>query len=175
MKRSSQLFFLISLLLLLAFQSYSQQKNRNYINAGYVTNLEACEDCEKADAGFSLRLGHISEKRLGYYVGFIYFKEFHPATIDYDDEGYLFIGGLDYRILKNNNFEWYLKGGLAVEAFVSPYRNSNRKETEWSLKPDFGFLFNIKHFNIILAWQPSDPHHYNVGIGYTFIPKNKEK
>jgi hypothetical protein len=23
---------------------------------------------------------------------------------------------------------------------------------------------------MVLAWQPSAPHHYNLGIGYTFYP-----
>jgi len=174
MKKPTIIFLIISLFLLISSQAYSQQKNRKYINAGYVTNLKACDECKQADAGFSIRLGVLPEKRLGYYGGFIYFKEFHPDYIDYDDEGYVFIGGLDYRILKNKNFEFYLKGGLAVENFVSTYRNSNSVDTELSLKPDFGILFNIKHFNIVLAWQPSDPHHYNVGIGYTFIPKEKK-
>jgi hypothetical protein len=78
MKKPNRLFLFSMFIFLIAIQGYSQKEIRRYINVGYVTNLKACEECVKADAGFSVRIGRISEKRLGYYAGFIYFKEFHP-------------------------------------------------------------------------------------------------
>jgi hypothetical protein len=54
------------------------ERNQKIHQCGLCDQFKACEECVKADAGFSIRIGRISEKRLGYYAGFIYFKEFHP-------------------------------------------------------------------------------------------------
>jgi hypothetical protein len=172
---------LIGVALMVPFTAHAQEddigqkKSKKYINIGYVTNLQKCDECKRADTGGSIRIGVLREKRLGYYGGFIFFNEYHPDWEAYDDKGYLFIAGLDYRILKSNDFEWYAKAGLALEYFVSPYRNSTRVETERSFKPDFGFLFNFRHFNVVFAWQPSEPHHYNLGIGYSFYSEKGVK
>ena len=48
-----------------------------------------------------------------------------------------------------------------------PSTYPSRTETETSFKPDFGLLFNINHFNIYAGWQPSGPHHINIGVGFT--------
>jgi hypothetical protein len=176
MKSLKFFFAIIILSLIFPLSNYAQddesvqKKSKKYVNIGYVTNLRKCGECKRADTGGSIRVGVLREKRLGYYGGFIFFNEYHPDFEAYDDAGYLAILGLDYRIYKNNDFEWYAKAGLALEFFMSYYRNSSRVEVERVFKPDFGFLFNYRHFNMVLAWQPSAPHHYNLGIGYTFYP-----
>ena len=147
-------------------QKQDQDTTRYYINIGYITNIKKCPECKKADQGASIRLGLLTKKRLGFYAGYVFFKEFHPDYAEYDDEGYGFIGGIDFLVLRKKNSKLYLKAGLFNEKFRSTYRNG-RTETETSLKPDFGLLFIHKYFNAYLGWQPSDPSHINIGIGMT--------
>jgi hypothetical protein len=142
----------------------AQDTLRPYINVGYVTSIIQPSGRSAPDSGGSVRVGLFTKSRFGPYIGYVWFKE--HETGEYYDKGSLFIGGADYRILRNGKFELYAKLGLIVEKYISVY--SNRDETETSLKPDFGLLFNISHLNIYTGWQPSDPSHYNFGIGYTF-------
>ena len=53
-----------------------------------------------------------------------------------------------------------------MEKFKSIY--FDRTETETSFKPDFGLLFNIRHFNAYVGYQPPTVAHLNIGPGYTF-------
>lgn len=163
-----QLRFILGVLIItyfLPFNSAGQDSLKFYVNVGYITNFKKCEDCTKADAGGSVRIGILTKGRLGYYAGYLWFKEFHKDFIEYDDKGHAFLGGIDFRILRKNNFRWYIQAGLEVEKFISTY--PSRTETETSLKPDFGCLFNFNHLNAFIGWQPSEPAHINFGIGFT--------
>ena len=155
----------------LPVQGISQSKWRPYINAGYVTNLEKCSDCTTADTGGSIRIGVFnkglfSKGRLGFYVGYTWFKEHHEDYIGYDDRGWIIMAGIDFRVLTTSYLDWYLKFGLGSEKFISTYPN-NYTDTETNLKPDIGLLLNRKHLNLYVGWQPSDPPHINIGIGFT--------
>ena len=154
------LFFTLSQ----SIDSYAQDTLRPYLNVGYITSIVQPSGRSSPDSGGSGRVGLFTKNRFGPYIGYVWFKEHEEG--DYYDKGSLFIAGADYRILRNGKFEMYAKLGLIVEKYISVY--SNRDETETSLKPDFGLLFNINHFNVYTGWQPSDPSHYNFGIGYTF-------
>jgi hypothetical protein len=143
----------------------SQDSRGPYFNIGYITNLKKCEDCTQADRGGSIRMGYLTQKRIGFYAGFLWFKEYHADYIEYDDRGWGVIAGLDFRILQKENFDWYIKGGIMSEKFISTY--DYRTESETSIKPDLGFQFNYRMMNLYLGWQPSEPSHYNVGIGLT--------
>jgi hypothetical protein len=158
---------LVFMFLLIHSECYSQDKRGPYINVGYITNLKKCEACTQADRGGSIRLGYLTEGRLGFYAGYLWFKEFHADYIEYDDKGWGVIVGLDFRILRKEDFDWYIKGGVMSEKFISTY--DNRTESETSIKPDLGFLFNYRFINLYLGWQPSEPAHYNVGIGFTLF------
>lgn len=150
-----------------AFQdSIKMDSLRVYVNIGYLSSFIIPDDCTRPDVGGSFRIGILSKKRFGYYLGYTWFNEFHENFIEYDDKGRLFIAGIDYQIMKKKEFQIYVKAGLAMEQFISTY--PSRTETETSIKPDFGILLNIKKFNAYIGWQPSDPSHYNIGIGYTF-------
>ena len=127
--------------------------------------LGTCKECEKADGGGSVRVGLFTKGRFGFYVGFLWFKEYHPDFIEYDDEGSGVLAGVDWRFLTTGDVEWYGKLGLFREKYTSTY--PSRTEEETSIKPDFGLMLNIEHFNADLGWQPSDPHHLNIGIGIT--------
>jgi len=144
----------------------NQDSTRYYINIGYLTNIKKNSETLKADQGASIRIGLLTKKRLGFYIGYVFFKEYHPAYAEYDDEGYGFIGGIDFMVLRKKNTKLYLKTGLFNEKYKSTYK-SGRTEIESSLKPDFGLLLNINHFNAYLGWQPSDPSHINIGLGIT--------
>ena len=165
MKRSNVFLLLIPLLLCLPCESEAQEGWRPYLNVGYVTNLQKCDECEKADNGGSVRLGFFTTGRFGFYAGYLWFKEHHPDYIEYDDKGSVIMAGTDIRFLRTGGLEWYAKLGIGRESYTSTY--PGRKETETSFKPDFGLLLNIHHFNTYLGWQPSDPHHINIGIGVT--------
>lgn len=166
MKKLQLLLLSALFTLFCSFSILAQDSLRVYINAGYVTNFQKCDECTKADIGGSIRIGILTKKWVGFYVGYLRFNEYHKDYIDYDDAGVLYIGGADLRFLKTGNVECYAKVGLAYEKFISTY--SNRTETETSVKPDFGLLVNINKFNIHLGWQPSEPHHINAGLGLTF-------
>jgi hypothetical protein len=158
-------FLIVPILLSLPCASEAQDRARLYVNAGYVTNLQKCSECEKADTGGSIRVGVFTKGRLGLYAGYVWFQEYHPAYIGYDDEGTLLMAGVDIRLVKKGSVEWYAKVGLGREEFTSTY--PNRTETETSMKPDLGLLLNIRHFNTYVGWQPSDPPHINIGVGLT--------
>jgi len=162
---------LVFMFLLIHSECYSQDKRGPYINVGYITNLKKCEACTQADRGGSIRLGYLTEGRLGFYAGYLWFKEFHADYIEYDDKGWGVIVGLDFRILRKEDFDWYIKGGVMSEKFISTY--DNRTESETSIKPDLGFLFNYRFINLYLGWQPSEPAHYNVGIGFTLFQPSR--
>jgi len=161
------LFFLsiVFFVLPLCLKGEVQDTLRPYVNVGYITSIVQPEDCTRPDAGGSVRLGILRQGRLGFYGGYAWFNEYHEDYIEYDDEGRLYIAGIDYRILESGKFQLYAKLGVALEKFISTY--PSRTETETSIKPDFGFLFNINYFNAYLGWQPSAPSHFNVGIGLT--------
>ena len=165
MKKSYAFLLIIPFILVSPSAGEAQEKVRAYLNAGYVTSLGTCEECEKADAGGSVRVGIFTKGRFGFYAGYLWFKEFHSDYIDYDDEGSGFLAGVDLRFLTTGQVEWYGKLGLFREKYTSTY--AGRTEDETSIKPDFGLLLNIKHVNVYLGWQPSDPHHLNLGIGIT--------
>lgn len=168
MNRTIKIILQSTIIIILIIPSFvtGQDSSDVFLNAGVITNLEKCSECEKADTGGSLRIGILTKGKIGYYAGYVWFKEYHPDYIEYDDKGSILIAGIDYRILKRGNLRMYLNFGLGIEKFISTY--SNRTETESSIKPDFGLLFNINHINMFVGWQPSDPHHYNIGAGLTF-------
>ena len=145
----------------------TQSKVRPYLNLGYITNLQKCSECTQRDQGFSVRIGLLTRGRFGFYAGYIWFKEFHSDIIGYDDKGRGPMAGLDVMLLKRGDFRWYVNLGIFYEKFIATYPGGNT-DTETSIKPDFGVLFNINHFNASLGWQPSEPHHINLGVGVTF-------
>jgi hypothetical protein len=154
-----------AVLLLLPREVEAQNGPRPYVNAGYITSLDQCDECENADAGGSIRIGLLTEGRFGFYAGYLWFTEYHLPQIGYDDKGSGVVAGLDIRILTKGSVQGHAKVGIFVERFTSNY--PGRTETETSPKPDLGFLLNIGHFNTYVGWQPSDPPHFNVGIGLT--------
>jgi len=153
------------LFLLFPSEASAQEELRLFLNAGYVTNLEKCPECEKADTGGSIRAGVFTSGRWGFYAGYLWFKEHHPPTIDYEDKGSVLLAGIDFRFLRTGGVNWYAQLGMAREKFISTY--SSRTETETSFIPDLGLLLGIGHFNALAAWQPSDPFHINLGVGVT--------
>ena len=159
--------FVIAIIFLcvLSIKSTAQERIRPYLNVGYITSIGKCSDCIHADRGGSIRLGILTRKKLGFYGGYLWFKVFHPDYIPYDDKGSMLVGGIDFRLLKMGKFKCYIKLGIGVEKFTSVY--VNRTETETSPKPDFGLLFNFNYFNTYAGWQPSEPGHFNLGIGFT--------
>ena len=162
-----KIFILVIFFTSILFSEIKAQDSLKYfLNVGYITNLKKCPECTRADAGGSVRIGILTKKRLGFYTGYLWFKEFHPDYIEYDDQGYGFVLGMEYLLLKRNNFQWYLNLGLFNEKYKSTY--SSRTEIETSIIPDFGLLFQYNHFNIFLGSQPSDPNHINFGVGFTF-------
>ena len=165
MKKSNVFLLMVSFLLFLPCEGEAQDRVRPYLNVGFVTNLEKCPECEKADTGGSIRVGVFTQGRFGFYAGYLWFNEHHPDYIDYDDKGSALLAGIDFRLLRKGGLEWYAKMGIARENFTSTY--PNRTETETNFIPDFGLLLNINHFNTYVGWQPSDPHHINIGVGVT--------
>jgi hypothetical protein len=153
------------LILTISNKIIAQDRSDIFLNAGIITNLEKCSECEKADTGGSIRIGILTKEKMGYYAGYIWFNEYHLDFIEYDDEGTLVFGGIGYLFFKRGNFRTYLNFGLGIEDFKSTY--PDRIETESSIKPDIGFLINLNKLNAYLGWQPSDPSHYNIGIGFT--------
>jgi len=154
-----------AVLLVLPRSGEAQNGLRPYVNVGYVTSLQQCDECEKKDAGGSIRVGLLTEGRFGFYAGYLWFTEYHVPQIGYDDEGSGVVAGLDMRLLRRDNVQGYAKLGLFVERFTSNY--PGRTETETSPKPDLGFLLHVGNVNGYVGWQPSDPAHFNVGIGLT--------
>lgn len=165
MRRCTRLLPVVCLLLWSPSKSEAQDELRLYFNAGYVTNLEKCPECEKADTGGSIRAGIFTSGRWGFYAGYLWFKEHHPPTIDYEDKGSVLLAGIDFRFLRTGSVDWYAQVGMAREKFISTY--PNRTETETNFIPDLGLLLGIGHFNALVAWQPSDPFHINLGVGVT--------
>ncbi len=157
---------MVSLMIFLIISSEvtAQDSSQVFFNAGLITNIKKCSECEKVDTGGSFRIGVLTKGKMGYYVGYIWFKEYHPDYIDYDDKGSILLGGIDYLIFKRNNIRCYFNFGLGIEKYISTY--PNRTETESSIKPDIGLLFDFKVINTYFGWQPSDPHHYNLGLGF---------
>jgi hypothetical protein len=94
LKKSNGLFLFVPLLLSLPCESEAQDRVRPYLNAGYVTNVSKCDECDKADTGGSIRVGLFTQGRLGFYAGYLWFKEHHPDYIDYDDEALVHGSGL---------------------------------------------------------------------------------
>jgi len=162
-------FVLVLLTLLFSMDVWSQARWIPYLNAGYITSIKTPPDCYKPDAGGTIRIGILNkglfEKgRLGFYGGYSWFKEYQEDYVGYDDRGSILLAGIDYLVLRRSNFRVYGKLGLGGENFISTYPGG-REEKEFSMKPDFGVLFNIKYVNAYLGWQPSDPFHYNIGLG----------
>lgn len=147
-------------------QDKTQSKVRPYLNLGYITNLQQGEGTIKRDQGFSVRVGLLTRGRFGFYAGYIFFKEFHTEDVEYGDKGRGPVVGLDFMLVKRENFRWYVNLGLFNEKFISTYPGHTESET--SLKPDFGVLFNFNHINASLGLQPSEPHHFGLGVGATF-------
>lgn len=169
------LHMLITACLLIPCESNAQDTLRVYLNAGYISSFIQPEDCTRPDAGGSIRIGILTKGIIGFYTGYAWFKEYHEDFIEYDDKGSLLIAGIDLRLLRKKDFRLYCKLGIMNEKFISTY--TNRTETESSIKPDIGLLFNYKHFNVYTGWQPSEPVHFNIGVGYTqyFINSNKKR
>lgn len=165
MKKSYLILAAASALFLIPSQSIAQGTSRLYVNAGYITNFEKCAECTKKDEGGSVRLGILTDGKWGFYAGYLWFTEYNAPYIGYDDEGAGFVGGFDFRLLKHNQLRIYVKTGLFLEKFTSTY--PDRSETETSPKPDLGLFFNLDHVNAYAGWQPSEPPHINVGIGFT--------
>lgn len=157
--------FLLVFTISLPINLNAQDSSNVFINAGIITNIQKCDQCKKSDTGGSIRLGILTERKLGYFVGYSWFKEYHEDWIDYDDEGNLIFGGIDYRIYKDNKFRVYINVGIGLEQFISTY--PNRTEKESSIKPDLGLLFNLSRINLYMGWQPSEPSHYIFGLGVT--------
>lgn len=160
------IYSMIAFGLMLSTNATSQDSLKAYLNIGYITSIIVPEDCTQADVGGSIRIGVLNKKKLGFYVGYAWFQEYHEDFIEYDDKAKLYIAGIDYRLIKRGGFTGYLKLGLAVEDFISVY--PKRTENEISLKPDFGAMIHVGHFNVYLGWQPSAPSHYNIGAGFSF-------
>ncbi|MFC1528020.1 hypothetical protein ACFL5D_04700 [Candidatus Neomarinimicrobiota bacterium] len=152
--------------LLIPHELLAQDSSKVFLNVGLITNLEKCSECEKADTGGSIRQGILTKGKMGYYAGYVWFKEYHPEYIEYDDKGSILLAGIDYRIFRRDNLRCYINFGLGIEKFISTY--PNRTETESSVKPDIGLLINYRFINTYIGWQPSVPHHYNIGAGFTF-------
>ncbi|MCG6955229.1 MAG: porin family protein [Gemmatimonadetes bacterium] len=165
MKAPNVLLLSVATLLFLPRAGGAQNGPRPYVNVGYIRSFQVCDECEKADAGGSIRVGLLTQGRFGFYAGYLWFTEYHVPQIGYDDKGSGVVAGLDIRILTNGSVQGYAKLGLFVERFTSNY--PGRTETETSPKPDLGFLLHLGHVNTYLGWQPSDPSHFNVGIGLT--------
>ncbi|MFC2126485.1 hypothetical protein ACFLU5_16975 [Bacteroidota bacterium] len=143
----------------------THEKIRPYLNAGYVTNLKrGCTECSK-DSGGAVKLGILTKGRFGFNAGYMWYNVEYNQPTDYDDSGSAMLLGLDFLLNNVLNFQWYLQAGIAFEKFESIYQNSNRIDTERSVMPYFGFLFNIKKFNTYIGMKPP---HVNVGVGYTF-------
>ena len=159
------LLFLLFLFFSLPINLNAQDSSNVFINAGIITNIQKCDECKKSDTGGSIRIGILTDRRFGYFIGYSWFKEYHEDWIEYDDEGSLLFGGIGYRLYKNNNLRIYINLGIGLERFVSTY--SNRTEEESSIKPDLGLLFNLNHINLYTGWQPSEPSHYLFGLGFT--------
>lgn len=165
----SLLVIIISIVLLAPHKAYSQQRNEPFINVGFVTNFEKAPDSPEADKGGSIRLGFFHKGlfgngRIGFYAGYLWYNEFHPPTVEYEDSGKFLVAGIDYKIISLGNFKCYANLGLGNEWFISTYPY-NEKEVETSIKPDFGVLLCYRGLNAYFGWQPSDPHHLNIGIG----------
>ena len=163
---ASILFFIIPV------YAFSQSRLKPFVNTGYITNLRKGDDAVKADRGGSIRIGILNKGlfgngRFGFYGGYLWFKEFNEPNEEYDDKGRMIVAGFDILALKREKSNWYIKIGIGREKFYSIYRATDRIEYEINYKPDFGVLYNIKNFNAYLGWQPSDPHHFNLGIGFT--------
>ena len=165
MKASILFLMIVPALLFVPQGSEAQSRVRPYLNAGYITNLQRCSECEKADTGGSIRVGLLTEGRFGFYAGYLWFTEYHKPSIEYDDEGSGVLAGVDVRILRKGSLQGYAKLGILMEKFTSIY--PGRTESETSPKPDLGFLLHIGHVNTYLGWQPSDPPHVNLGVGLT--------
>ena len=166
---------LIAIFLLLPDKSKAQDTLKLYLNAGYVTSISYPSDRTRPDAGGSIRIGILTRGRLGFYTGYAWFKEYLSDFIEYDDKGSLYLAGLDIRLYRKGEFQSYVKIGAAIEKFISTYRTNSRTETETSVKPDLGLLFNLHHFNTYIGWQPSDPSHFNIGVGFTLYFLNNNK
>ena len=169
-KSFSQVLLII---LLFPIMGSAQDYSKFYINAGYITNFQKCEECVKADAGGSVRLGYLSKKRLGFYAGYLWFNEYHKDYIGYDDKGNAFLAGIDLLIVRQNKMQLYAQLGIENEKFISTY--PNRTESETNIKPDLGLLINCNHINGFIGWQPSEPHHINLGLGITLFNKKFEQ
>lgn len=142
------------------------------MNLGYVTSVIAGTNNEKADRGGSIRAGILNKGlfgngRFGFYGGYLWYNEFSLPDAEYSDRGSLLMLGVNFLTYKKGNSNWYLNLGLSREKFISTYA-TGRSEYEINIIPDFGVLYNIKNINIYLGWQPSEPHHFNLGLGYTF-------
>ncbi len=138
------------------------------MNAGYITNLKKGTDSKRADSGGSVRIGLLhrglfGNGRMGIYAGYTWYREYNLDNVDYDDSGFAFIGGVDYKLLRINDFQLYIKGGLGPAKYISTY--PTYKETEISIKPELGLLFCYRYINFYAGWQPSDAQQINIGIG----------
>jgi hypothetical protein len=164
-----EIFYLpvLTLFLILPREILAQDTLKLYVNGGYLTSFIQPEGSTKPDDGGSIRIGILTQKRMGYYIGYAWFKEYHNEFAEYDDEGKIFLAGVDFRLLGKKDIRCYLNAGLAFENFISTYRNTSVKDTEFSPKPDLGLLFNLKFVNLYFGWQPSDPAHYILGLGFT--------
>ncbi|MEE4176346.1 MAG: outer membrane beta-barrel protein [Bacteroides sp.] len=173
MKSSTSSFPVFVIFLLIPLLCQSQEYSRSYFNLGYITNFSKCEECEKVDTGGSIRLGYLSKKKLGFYLGYLWFKEYHKDFVEYDDEGKAFLAGLNLRLFKSEDFRLYAQIGIENEKFIATY--PTRTESETNLKPDFGLLINYKFINSFLGWQPSEPPHINIGLGITILNKSSDR
>lgn len=177
MKLKEILLFSCLILIIIPSPMFSQGRLKPYINAGYITGLKKVDNAEKLDRGGSIRLGILNKGlfgngRIGFYGGFLWFSEYNSPLAEYDDKGRIFTAGFDILALKQQKSNWYIKLGLGREKYFSYYRTTGITQYEINYIPDFGILYNIKNFNAYLGWQPSDPHHFNLGIGFTIDSAN---
>lgn len=167
MKGTILFCFITLIFFLLPTDANAQNKVRPYFNAAYATSLGKCEDCLQTDAGGAVRVGLLTSGRMGYYAGYVWFKKyFDRSRVDYDDQGAGIVAGVDFLLNRKGDVQFYLKGGLFFENLKSTY-DSGRTENQFSPKPDFGLFVNYRFFNVLLAWQPSDPSLVNLGAGLT--------
>lgn len=159
---ASVLFFLI----LSSLNSKAQYSTRMFLNAAYVTNFAKCSDCVTADRGGAIRAGLLTKGRFGFYAGYLIFKENHSYFDGFDDKGSGILAGTDIMFLSKPRMQCYTSLGIFIKRYQSHLADPDEIET--SVLPDFGILFNFNSINAFIGWQPSEPHHINLGVGFTF-------
>lgn len=131
--------WLLSIAILFSFKCKAQTvidsgeeqiKSGLYLNAGYLTNLSSgCEDCDKQTGG-SLRAGYSTQRKWGFHIGYVWYNVELVDVVDYEDKGAALVLGVDFRLVNNLNFRWYLLFGLAFDSYTSTYPSTGREDVE---------------------------------------------